>query len=154
MEPSAHPFTKFSFLVDIGNDWTDAAFTEVSAPDASVEVVEYRDGNSKELVKLKVPGLVSHGNVTLKYGLRSTVEFRTWVLQCVNDITRSTELYKDVTITLHDPNQGEEASKAWLLKDAWVTKYTATDMNATSSDLAFESVELAYNLLEFVGEGE
>lgn len=144
-----HPFTKFYFSVELEKGISDAAFTEVSAPDATVEPIEYREGNAKELVKFKVPGLVSHGNVTLKYGLRSTVEFREWVLACVNDMTRaqSSDMVRDVTIKLMDPNQ-DGVEKTWTLKEAWVTKYTATDMNSTANELAFESVEIAYNLLE------
>ena len=38
-------------------------------------------------------------------------------------------------------------NKVWVLSNAWVTKYTAPDLNATASEVAIESVELAYEEL-------
>ena len=38
--------------------------------------------------------------------------------------------------------------KIWKLKNAWVTKYTGPDLNAMQSEIAIESVELAYEELE------
>lgn len=150
MAEYTHPLTKFYFAVDIGNDYQDAAFTEVSAPEATVEAIQYREGTSVDFVQYKVAGLVSHGNVTLKYALRTTVEFRKWILECVDDNTRSKDMRRDVTITLMDPNN-DQAKKEWTLRNAWACKYTAPDLNATANELAFESVELAYDTLE-IGE--
>jgi len=35
----------------------------------------------------------------------------------------------------------------WVLVNAWVTKYTAPDLNASQSEVAIESVEIAYEEL-------
>ena len=35
----------------------------------------------------------------------------------------------------------------WILKNAWVTKYVAPDLNAMQSEVAIESVEIAYETL-------
>ena len=60
------PLTKMNFIVTAGD--ATAAFTEVSGVEASVDVIEFRQGNSNSLAPMKIPGLVKHGNVTLKYG--------------------------------------------------------------------------------------
>ena len=36
----------------------------------------------------------------------------------------------------------------WILENAWVTKYTAPDLNAMQSEIAIESVEIAYETLK------
>ena len=50
---------------------------------------------------------------------------------------------KNVTITLFD-DDGSTALAVWTLTNAWPSKYTAPDFNASSSEIAFESVELVY----------
>lgn len=49
---------------------------------------------------------------------------------------------QDVTIYLQDDQHNDLAS--WTLVNAWPCKYTAPDFNASSSEIAFESVELAF----------
>jgi phage tail-like protein len=38
-------------------------------------------------------------------------------------------------------------TRVWVLTNAWVTKYTAPDLNASQSEVAIETVELAYEEL-------
>ena len=38
-------------------------------------------------------------------------------------------------------------TRVWVLTNAWVTKYTAPDLDAKTSDVAIESVEIAYEEL-------
>ena len=62
---------------------------------------------------------------------------------------------KTVTIELLDirdgsPNSAYETIKGnitWILKEAWVTKYSGPDLNASASEVAIETVELAYEEL-------
>ena len=65
---SAYPLTKMNFLVVVDGISGTAAFSEVTGIDASVDVVEFRQGNSGSLAPVKIPGLVKHGNITLKMG--------------------------------------------------------------------------------------
>ena len=46
-----------------------AAFSEVSGFDASVDVIEYREGTEPINSPRKMPGLTKYGNVTLKWGM-------------------------------------------------------------------------------------
>jgi phage tail-like protein len=60
-----------------------------------------------------------------------------------------------VSIELIDVNGGTPSTavtsitgtRVWVLTNAWVTKYTAPDLNATANEVAIESVELAYEEL-------
>ena len=49
---------------------------------------------------------------------------------------------KTITITLIDIDGNDAAS--WQVINAWPTKYTAPDFNATSSEIAVETLEIAH----------
>ena len=151
----AYPLTKMNFLVTVNGVDGTAAFSEVSGVEATVDVIEFRQGNSASLAPVKIPGLVKHGNVTLKFGYTSNNAFKTWIQECVSE-TRGEMPRSEVQIEMIDINSGAPQSivtqttpggKVWLLTNAWVTKYTAPDLNATTSEVAIESVELAYEEL-------
>ena len=152
----AYPLTKMNFLVTVAGVDGTAAFSEVSGVEATVDVIEFRQGNSGSLAPVKIPGLVKHGNVTLKFGYTSNSAFKTWIQECVSE-TRGEMPRSQVNIEMIDINGGAPqgvvdtpntaGSKVWLLTNAWVTKYTAPDLNASTSEVAIESVELAYEEL-------
>ena len=151
---SAYPLTKMNFLVLVDNVPGSAAFSEVTGVEASVDVIEFRQGNAGSLAPVKIPGLVKHGNVTLKMGYTLSSAFKTWIMECVSE-TRGQIPRQDVIIELIDINAGApsglvtsaQGARQWTLKNAWVTKYSAPDLDAKNSDVAIESVELAYEEL-------
>lgn len=130
-----YPYKKFNYKVLIDNNEA-AGFSEVSAPDISSEPVEYREGNMAGMTPGKQPGIIKYSNVTLKNGVTSSQVLITW-MQTV--LTGKVER-KTVVITLMDETMAEVAS--WQLEKAWPTKYTAPDLNATSNEVAIESLEL------------
>lgn len=151
----AYPLTKMNFLVTVSGVSGTAAFSEVSGVEASVDVIEFRQGNSSSLAPVKIPGLVKHGNVTLKFGYTLDSAFKTWVQECVAE-TRGEIPRSDVQIEMIDINGGAPQSlvsastaggQIWVLTNAWVTKYSAPDLNASTSEVAIETVELAYEEL-------
>ena len=153
-ENLAYPLTKMNFIVNVENVAGTAAFSEVSGIEASVDVIEFRQGNANSLAPVKLPGLVKHGNVTLKMGYTMDSTFKEWIRECVSE-RRGQIPRADVTIELVDtnakaPDKVETSivgDRVWLLKNAWVTKYNAPDLDAKTSDVAIESVELAYEEL-------
>ena len=46
-------------------------FSEVSGFDASIDVIEYREGDIVQ-TSMKIPGLKKYGNITLKQGLATS----------------------------------------------------------------------------------
>lgn len=151
----AYPLTKMNFLVSIPDlAGSMAAFSEVSGIEASVDVIEFRQGNAHSLAPVKIPGLVKHGNITLKMGYTIGNGFKQWIQDCVSE-RRGDIGRKTITIELLDIRNGApqstyeniQGSILWELKDAWVTKYTGPDLNASASEVAIESVEIAYEEL-------
>jgi phage tail-like protein len=133
------PLPKFYFSVDISDVANDLAFQEVSGLDASSEVIEYRAGNSPIFSKVKMPGMVENGNVTLKKGIfNSSNSFWDWYNQIkMNTMTRHT-----ITIKLLD--QEGSPTMVWRLKNAWPAKISAADLRAEGNEVAIESIELVH----------
>lgn len=158
---SYYPLTKMNFVVSVttsSGNTAKAAFSEITGVEATVDVIEFRQGNSESLSPVKVPGLVKHGNVTMKFGYTLDNEFKGWVSKCVSSQRDGLER-ADVTIELIDimtaasPTSLQTTTSGtntntWILKNAWVTKYVAPDLNAMQSEIAIESVEIAYETLE------
>ena len=84
----------------------------------------------------KQPGILKYSNVTLKRGATDSQVFWDWI----KEIQSGKATRKTVVITLMDDEMKEVAS--WQLEKAWPTKYTAPDFNATSNEIAIESLEL------------
>lgn len=155
---SFYPLTKMNFIVSVSDssgNTAQAAFSEITGVEASVDVIEFRQGNSESLSPVKVPGLVKHGNVTMKFGYTLGNSFKEWVNKCISS-NREGMPRANVTIELVDittqpsPNKVEtdvKGSNIWVLNNAWVTKYSAPDLNAMQSEIAIESVEIAYETL-------
>ncbi|MBO6137685.1 MAG: phage tail protein [Lachnospiraceae bacterium] len=151
---SYYPLTKMNFLVTVSEVSGTAAFSEVTGIESSVDVIEFRQGNSGSLAPVKIPGLVKHGNVTLRMGYIIDNPFKTWIQECVSE-TRGQMPRYDVLIELIDTNpeapkqivESHQGTRTWTLTNAWVAKYNAPDLDAKTSDVAIESVELAYEEL-------
>ena len=133
---NGYPHGKFRFRVEI-DGLTAGGFSEVTGFDASIDVIEYREGD-KVQTPLKLPGLKKYGNITLKQGIMDSDVLYKWMEEGFeNDVDRKT-----VTITLLDITGQDAAS--WQVINAWPSKYTAPDFNATSSEVAVETLELVH----------
>ena len=133
----AYPLPVFHFEVDWGG--TQVAFSEVTGLNTEVQVIEYRDGANKEYSMLKMPGLVKHGNITLKRGVfAKDNEYFDWVKTVkLNKVER-----RDITIKLLDEDHNPVMT--WTVANAWPTKITSPDLKASGNEAAIETLELAH----------
>ncbi len=132
----AYPFGKFRYRVEI--DGLDAGgFSEVSGFDASIDVMEYREGDMVQ-TPYKIPGLKKYGNITLKKGLTDSLVMYEWLITGVDGpVDRK-------TITITSLDESEQPVASWQVINAWPIKYTAPDFSATSSEVAIETIEVAH----------
>src|SRR6187397_1418317 len=75
------PYTQFNFLVDIGTGDTggpDAGFEEVIGLESTVDVIEYRNGNSKENAPIKLTGLNKAVDVIMRRGVIGSLSLYRW----------------------------------------------------------------------------
>ncbi len=132
-----YPLPKFHFQVEWGG--ARIGFTEVSGLAVENEVIEYREGSSKEYGKVKMPGMQKYGNITLKRGtFKSDNEFFLWL----NTVKLNTIERRDLTISLL--NEEHEPVVVWKIKNAWPVKVEATDLKSDASEAAVETIELAH----------
>ncbi len=137
------PFTIGKFTVSIDGT-VSTAFSEVSGLEASIDVLDYRAGDSKSLVDQKLPGLNKVSNITLKRGLTADLTLWTWIAS----VKAGTMERRNVQITLLD--QADKPVLAWRIHNAWPCKWTGPALNANSSDVAIETLELTHEGLELV----
>jgi phage tail-like protein len=132
-----YPLPKFHFQVQWGG--TKIGFTEVTGLEVTTEKIEYRDGASKEYHKVRMPGMQTFGDLTLKRGVfAGDNEFYDWW----NTVALNTVERRDITISLL--NESHEPVVVWKVKNAWPTKVTSTDLNASGNETAIETLMLTH----------
>ena len=132
-----YPLPKFHFQVQWGG--TKIGFTEVTGLEVTTDKIEYRDGASKEYHKIRMPGMQTFGDLTLKRGVfAGDNEFYDWW----NTVALNTVERRDITISLL--NEAHQPVVVWKVKNAWPTKVTSTDLNASGNETAIETLVLTH----------
>lgn len=131
-----YPLAKYRYKVTVSDK--EAGFSEVTGYDASIEATEYREGNMPAPTPIKVAGIRKYSNITLKWGVTSSKDLYDWMAKSFEKAIER----KTVAISLMDDESKEVAT--WQIINAWPVKYTGPEFNATSSDVAIESLELAH----------
>jgi phage tail-like protein len=142
-DSTIYPLPKFHFIVEWGG--TRVGFTEVTGLDMQVEAIEYREGNSKEYSKIKMPGLHKFSNITLKRGsVTGDKEFYLWI----NTVSLNQVERRDLSISLL--NENHEPVFTWKVKQAFPVKVQASDLKSDGNEVAIESIELAHEGLNIL----
>jgi len=135
------PYRAYNFLVEI-DGIARAGFRECAGLDSSQDPVEYREGNEKSLTVRKIPTLVKYSNITLKRGITDDADLWNWRKQAVDGKVDR----KNGSIVLLD-DTGEETVR-WNFREGWPTKWAGADFNATGTDVAIETLEIAHEGIE------
>ena len=132
-----YPLPKFHFQVEW--EGSTIGFTEISGLDMEREVIEYRDGSSKEYSKLKMPGLTKFSNIVLKRGSfeKNNQSYDWWSSNLLSTVNR-----RDITITLL--NEEHEPIITWNVKNAWPSKIQSTDLKADDNSIAIETMDIVH----------
>jgi len=131
------PLPKFHFQVKW--DDTELAFQEVSGLDIETEPLEYRAGNNPVFSKIKMPGMIKSGNITMKKGVfvKDNAIFDWFAEIKMNTIKR-----KAITISLLD--EAQAPTMVWKVQNAFPVKVQGTDLKAEGNEVAVESIEIAH----------
>jgi phage tail-like protein len=140
---SNYPLQAYHFSVDWGGSNT--GFTEVSGLSIFFEAIQYRDGNLKEDISLKIPGLTKFSNIVLKRGLISgDYDMYNWInTKVMGTIERR-------TLTIKLLNERHEPAVTWKVKNAFPIRYSGPILNAKSGEVAIEELELAHEGIEIM----
>ena len=141
------PYTQFNFLVDFGTGDTggpDAGFEEVIGLESTVDVIEYRNGNSKENSPIKLTGLNKAVDVIMRRGVIGSLSLYQWF----DDIRNGNQnALRTVVISLQNEDHSEIVM-TWKLLRARIVKYSGPALNGKGTDVAMEEIVLAYERLE------
>ena len=139
---STYPIPVFYYRVTIGDE-DSIAFSEVSGLNFQYETITYKDGLSYKDGPKYMPGFYNAVNLTLQKGI---VPADSFLLNWFKTIRLNTVEKRDVRIDLLIENG--EATVSWTAKDAFPTKLDAPSFNASSNEVAIESLELMATFLE------
>lgn len=130
------PYRVYNFLVEI-DGIARAGFQECSGMDSTQDPIEYREGNEPLTVR-KLPGMVTYSNITLNRGITDDAELWQWRQQVMDGNVER----KNGSIVLLDDAGGEKVR--WNFVNGWPTKWTGPSLNATGTEVAIESLEIAH----------
>jgi phage tail-like protein len=131
------PFRGFNFKIEM-DGVTKAGFRECSGLDASTDPVDYREGQEKGNIARKLTGLNKHANIVLKRGVTDDHSLWDWRKKVIDGKTDR----QHGSIVLCD-EAGEEKVR-WNFVEGWPTKWTGPSFNATSNEVAIETLEIVH----------
>jgi phage tail-like protein len=130
------PYRVYNFIVEI-DGISRAAFRECSGLDSSSDPIDYREGTDGRTMR-KLPGLVKHANITLKWGTTDDGSLWDWHRSVVDGTVER----KNGSIVLLDDTGAEKLR--WNFVDGWPTKWLGPSLNATGNEVAIESLEIVH----------
>jgi phage tail-like protein len=139
--PSYYPPVGFHFRVEFdlpqASD-NDIRFRDVSGLSMELEEETYNEGGENRF-SLKFPVRARYPDLILKRGLLTDSAVRTW---CENAIFNLDII--PITVWVHILNEAHQPLQTYSIFNAWPKKWAISDLNAESSEIVIESLELAY----------
>ncbi len=135
------PYRAFNFKVELQGGIA-ASFREASGLDSSQDPVEYRVGDEGILTARKLPGLNKYSNISLKRGVTDDAKLWEWRKKAMDGKVER----MNGAIVLMD-EAGEEKAR-WNFVNGWPTKWTGPSFNATSNEVAIETLEIVHEGIE------
>ncbi|MCZ6703109.1 MAG: phage tail protein [Ignavibacteria bacterium] len=132
------PIQNFRFRVEI-DGITQAGFSEVIMPDATIDVIEYREGSEQTHVR-KLSGLTKFSNIILKWGITDSMDLYDWVKSVMDSGASGNR--KNMSIVLID-EEGNDRMR-WNFMEAWPVRYKISDLNAMTNQVVFEIIEITF----------
>lgn len=132
------PIQNFRFRVEI-DGITQAGFNEVVMPDATIDVIEYREGTDQTYVR-KLSGLTKYSNIILKWGITDSMELYDWVKSVMDSGTSGNR--KSMSIVLID-EEGNDRMR-WNFMETWPVRYKISDLNSQTNEVVFEIIEITF----------
>lgn len=132
------PLQKFKFRVTIPGIPGTIGFQKVSGLDMNINSVEYNESAYPYVHKL--PGLVSFSEVTMERGMfEDTSMLDQMQVVLTNDFR--------VTMIINLCDRFMNIKRTWKLAEAWISKWESGDFDATSDDVAIETITVQYESL-------
>jgi phage tail-like protein len=135
------PLANFNFTVEI-EGLAVGHFAEVTGLASTIEAIEYREGGDNTTVR-KLPGKTTFSDIVLKKG---TTGGDNTLYDWHREVVTGVVTRRSGSIIVTD-RRGNEALR-YNFFNAWPKEFSPSDLNATASDVANESVTFAHEGLE------
>ena len=107
------PYRNNRFLLEIAGI-SQAGFREATIADSTQDPIEYSEGNEPPTVR-KIPGLITHGNLVLKWGVANSMDLYKWRKAIEDGKTKDNR--KNIAVVLIDEEGNTKAR--WEFSQAW-----------------------------------
>ena len=144
--PTEELFGAYNFLLEIQGIINDnkiivGGFKSMSGMDSETEVIEFKQGN--DTVVRKKPGRTTYANIVLERGYTATDDLWQWRKNIEDG---KIDRRSGSIIVLDQDGQTEVARYNFF--EGWPAKWYVPDMNADSSAMAVEKIEIAIEKVE------
>jgi len=140
------PYRGYNFVVELdGIDDAVAGFREVTGLVSNNNPIEYRDGSDPGMHVRKLTNLTTYANIVAKRGITQHAELFAWYRNAVNGVADR----RNGAIVLRD-DQNQQPVLRWEFREAWICKWEGPSLNATTSEVALETIEIAVEVVELV----
>ncbi len=135
------PYRAYNFKLLI-EGVTEGHFTECNGLGIKVDAIKYREAGNSQVVR-RIPGQVEYADVTLRYGLTTSVDLWKWFMTGVNGNVQR----KNISILMLDSEGATEVMR-WDLIDAWPSEWRGAILDALTHEVAIESLTLVFETME------
>lgn len=136
-----YPPVGFHFRVEFGVDGAgenETHFRDVSGLSMELEEETYNEGGENRFVR-KFPVRARYPDLVLKRGLLTNSAVGKWCAAAIQDLD-----IRPATVWVTVLNDAHEPLQTYTFVNAWPKKWSISDLNAESSEIIVESLELAY----------
>jgi phage tail-like protein len=132
--------TTFSFAVEI-QGVTLGFFKKCSGVESETETIEFKESTKDgKMIIRKVPGAMKWANIVLERRIDTSKALWEWRKQVIDGDVDTAR--KPGSIVLYDSKHSEVAR--WNFEAGWPCKWTGAELDASGSDVATESIEIAH----------
>jgi len=120
-----------------------ARFTAVSGLGYESEVVTFQDTLADgKVVTRKRPGRISFPDIVLKRGLSADNALVDWYQTVIDGAVER----KSGSVVIYDQSSTELGR--WNFENAWISKWSASDLDAGSDDIMIEEITISHEYME------
>jgi phage tail-like protein len=140
-----YPPVGFHFRVEFALDGAgdqDIRFREVSGLSSELEEETHNEGGENRYVQ-KFPVRARYPDLVMKRGLVTDSVILKWCRDAILNLK-----IEPATVWVTILNEGQQPLQTYTFFNAWPKKWSVSDLNAESSEIVIESLELAYQYFE------
>lgn len=141
---ASDPLPSFCFKVVFGTSGGDAFFKSVGGLRIETEVLDVRAGGNNGY-SYKLPAGTKWSNLVLKQGFTQSASLLKWRLEWMNNLAAGKALTRMSVISVIQLNTALKPIGQWDFKECWPVKWDLSDLDASKSELAIETLEIAHH---------